>query len=90
MSDQYLMETIVYGSKVLNDLYMHGFIESCNEKVFLAFTKALQECSKMHYELYKAMENAKFYTCKNALESKIKQTKDKIDAEIQKQKGKEK
>ena len=80
MDDKYLMENLMYGSKVINDLYMHGFIESTNEKVFVCFTKALQDTSKMHYEIFKAMEDSGFYNMKNVEESKIKQTKEKLES----------
>lgn len=83
MGDKYLMENLMFGSKVINDLYMHGFIESTNDSVFAAFTKALQETSKMHQEIFKAMETAGFYTMKNIEESKIKQTKQKLESECQ-------
>lgn len=85
MDDKYLMENLMFGSKVINDLYMHGFIESKNEKVFVAFTKALQDTSKMHYEIFKAMETAGFYNMKNVEESKIKQTKQKLESSLEKE-----
>lgn len=85
MDDKYLMENLMFGSKVINDLYMHGFIESTNEKVFAAFTKALQDTSKMHYEIFKAMETAGFYNMKNIEESKIKQTKQKLESSLEKE-----
>ncbi len=79
MGDKYIMENLMFGSKVINDLYMHGFIESANEKVFTAFTKALQETAKMHQEIYKGMQNAGMYTIQNVDDTKIKQTKDKLE-----------
>lgn len=85
MDDKYLMENLMFGSKVINDLYMHGFIESTNEKVFVAFTKALQDTSKMHYEIFKAMENSGFYNMKNVEESKIKQTIQKLESSLEKE-----
>lgn len=83
MEDKYLMENLMYGSKVINDLYMHGFIESTNDKVFQVFTKALQETSKLHNEIFKAMESAGFYSTKNVEEQKIKQTKEKLEKSCQ-------
>ncbi len=80
MSDQYLMNHLMYGSKVINDLYMHGFIEATNEKVFVCFTKALQETSKMHNEIFKEMDNMGFYNMTNVDEKKIKQTKEKLES----------
>lgn len=79
MDDKYLMENIMYGSKVINDLYMHGIIEAANEPVYLAFSKAMQDTSKMHYEIYKAMETAGFYSISNVDANKIKQTREKLE-----------
>ncbi len=78
MEDKFLMENLLYGSKVINDLYMHGFIEASNDRIFQAFTKALQEASKLHNEIFKAMESAGFYNMTNVDEKKIEQTKDKL------------
>ncbi len=83
MEDKFLMDNLMYGSKVINDLYMHGFIESTNDKVFQAFTKALQETSKLHNEIFKAMESAGFYTISNVEDKKIQQTKDKLEKSCQ-------
>ena len=84
MNDKYLMENLMFGSKVINDLYMHGFIESTNEKVFTAFTKALQDTAKTHYDIFKAMESSGFYNMQNVEEKKIKQTKEKLECTCEK------
>lgn len=79
MDDKYLMENIMYGSKVINDLYLHGAMESANESINVVFLKALQETCKLHYELYKEMENAGFYTVCNVDASKIEKAKEKLE-----------
>lgn len=79
MEDKYLMENILYTSKVLNDLYLHGVIESSNEKVTLLFNKVIQETLKMHNEIYKAMETAGLYSSTNVDESKITKLKEKLE-----------
>ena len=84
MDDKYLMENIMYGSKTINDLYMHGYLEAANERVFTTFTKAIQDTAKMHYELFKAMETAGFYTMTNVEEKKIKETKEKLECTCEK------
>jgi spore coat protein CotF len=78
MEDKFLMENILYASKVLNDLYMHGVIESSNEEVASLFNKLSSDTLKMHNEIYKAMEEEGFYKVTNATEAKIKQTQDKL------------
>lgn len=89
MDDKYLMENIMFGSKVMNDLYLHGVMESSNEDVNVAFMKGLQETAKMHYELYKEMENAGFYTVSNVDSSKINQTKEKMECACSECEGKD-
>ena len=79
MDDKYLMENVMFGSKVINDLYMHGIIESANERVFVTFCKAMQDTSKMHYEIFKSMETAGFYTIQNVEQNKINQLKEKLE-----------
>ncbi len=79
MDDKFLMENLLYTSKVLNDLYMHGVIESSNEKVMQLFNKAISETLKMHNELYKGMENVGFYSVSSVDDSKIKETKKKLE-----------
>ncbi len=84
MDDKYLMENIMFGSKVINDLYMHGFIEAANERVFTTFCKAIQDTAKMHYEIFKGMETAGFYNMTNVDQNKIKQTKEKLECTCEK------
>ncbi len=79
MDDKYIMENLMFGSKVINDLFMHGIIESANEDVSVVFMKAMQEAAKMHYDIFKAMETAGFYTINNVDESKIKKLKTKLE-----------
>lgn len=79
MEDKYLMENVLYASKVLNDLYMHGVIESSNEKVMILFNKLITETLKMHNELYTAMKDAGIYTTSDVDHSKIEQTKEKLE-----------
>ena len=79
MEDKFLMENILYASKVINDLYMHGVIESSNEKVMDLFKKMISETLKMHNEIYEAMCNAGIYTVSNVDNEKINQTKEKLE-----------
>lgn len=79
MEDKYLMENMLYASKVINDLYMHGVIESSNDKVMTLFNKLIGETLKMHNELYKAMETAGMYSISNVEENKISKTKEKLE-----------
>ncbi len=82
MADKFLMEELLFGNKVITDLYLHGYIESSNELVRETFSKALNESLKNHTEIYEAMKKAGFYQVKDADESKIKQTKTKLKSSI--------
>lgn len=82
MEDKFLMEELLFGNKVITDLYLHGFIESSNEQVRDTFSKALNESLKNHTEIYEAMKNAGFYQVKDVEESKIKQTKTKLESSV--------
>ncbi len=81
MNDKYLMENVMFGSKVMGDLYLHGVMESTNETVNGAFNKALNETVKMHHDLFKEMETNGFYSLSNVDESKIKQKKKSLECE---------
>lgn len=78
MGDKYLMETILYGSKVINDLYMHASIEATNEKVVSLFHKVIHETLKLHHEIFQAMENAGLYSTTNVEEAKKIDMKQKL------------
>ncbi len=84
MTDKFLMENILYTSKVINDLYLHGVIESSNTEVMNLFNTLLKESLKMHNELYKAMENAKIYTTTNAEITKVNKVKQQIISSLKK------
>ncbi len=78
MNDKYLMETLIFSSKVINDLYLHGIIESANENVTVTFMKALQETLKCHTEIFNEMASQGFYTVENVEEQKITNLKNKL------------
>ena len=79
MNDKFLMENLLYTSKVLNDLYMHGVIESSNEKMMILFNKVIGETLKMHNDIYKSMQEAGFYSISNVDKNKIEQMKQKLE-----------
>lgn len=79
MNDKYLAENVMFGHKVVSDLLLHGTIESKNEKVYLAFAKALSEVLKMHNEFFKEMEKCGFYSISNIAESQIKEKKKSLE-----------
>ena len=79
MGDKYLMETILYSSRVLNDLYLHASIEASNEKIVSLFHKVINETLKLHNDVFQAMVNAGFYSLTNVDESKILEMKQKLE-----------
>lgn len=79
MEEKFLMENVLFANRVINDLYLHGTMESSNDSVMNAFYKGIQETLKMHNELYKAMAEAGFYQVQNITEDKISQTLSKLE-----------
>lgn len=82
MEDKFLMEQLLYGNKVITDLYLHGVIESNCDEVRNAFEKNLNEALKLHTEIFKAMQNANFYNLSTVQPSKIEQTKTKLTKSV--------
>lgn len=82
MQDKFLMEQLLNGSKVITDLYLHGYIESSNEDVQNTFLKALNEALELHTKTYTAMKNENFYTISNVEKSKIQKTQNKLEKSV--------
>ncbi len=78
MNDKLLMEQILYSSKVINDLLMHGVIEASNDKIMVLYNKAINNTLKLHNDIYKAMEKASFYVTNNVKEDEILKLKNKL------------
>lgn len=84
MQDKFLMEQLLNGSKVITDLYLHGYIEASNEKVQNVFLSVLNKALNLHTKIFKAMENEQFYSINNIEKSKIEKTASKLEKSVNK------
>ena len=82
MEDKFLMEQLLYGNKVITDLYLHGYIESNCDEVRNAFDKSLNEALELHTDIYEAMKKAEFYNVTTVEQNKITMTKDKLEKSV--------
>jgi spore coat protein CotF len=71
MEDKFLMEGLLWDTKVLIDLCMHGSIESSTKDVHETFLVALKDVLQMQHEIYQAMSEMGFYTTTEVEQSKI-------------------
>ncbi len=87
MEDKMLMEGILWDTKVIIDLCMHGSIESATKEVHEMFVSALKDVLQMQHEIYQAMSDMGWYTTCNVEQTKIDQVKDKFKTFVE-QEGK--
>ncbi len=78
MDDRNLMENLLLTTKGVCDLYLHGCIESSNEKVKTAFSQALDQTLKMQKDIYSKMEANGWYPKEQAEQQQIDKTKNKF------------
>lgn len=78
MEDKMLMEGLLWDTKVLADLCLHGSIESSNENVHKTFLLALQDVMCMQNDIYNVMSKNSWYTTEEVEEDKILQAKQKF------------
>lgn len=78
--DKYLLEGLLWDTKVLSDLCLHGTIESSTPEVHSLFESSLKDILTMQNEIYKKMEENGFYQVTQVEKTKIMETKSKFDA----------
>lgn len=78
MEDKMLMEGLLWDTKVLADLCMHGSIESGSKEVHESFLVALKDVLQMQHEIYNIMSEMGFYTTAEVEQSKIDKVKQKF------------
>lgn len=83
MNDKLLMENILYSSKVINDLLMHGVIEASNDKIMVLYNKAISNTLKLHNEIFKTLKDASLYEVNNAPKDKIEKLKNKLSTLVE-------
>ena len=87
MEDKMLMEGLLWDTKVLADLCLHGSIESGTKEVHEAFLNSLKDTLQMQHEIYETMSEMGFYTTCVVEDSKLSKTKQKF-ATFAEQEGK--
>lgn len=85
MQDKMLMEGLLWDTKVVSDLCMHGAIESSTKEVHEAFLVALKEVLAMQHEIYKLMSDEGWYTADTVSQTKLDQAIEKFRKLVEKE-----
>lgn len=78
MEDKMLMEGLLWDTKVLADLCLHGSIESSTKEVHESFLIALKDVLQMQNDIYNLMSNEGWYQTEAVEKTKIEQAKQKF------------
>lgn len=79
MNDRLLMENILLVLKSTVEVYVHGSLESSNEKVHKVLKNNLDEIIKMQDETYKKMTENGWYMVENIQAKEINKTLKKLN-----------
>lgn len=85
MEDKMIMEGILWDTKVLSDLCLHGSIESGTKEVHEIFFGALKDILSMQHELYTIMSNEGWYQTSDAPQKNVDQVKQKFSTFFEKE-----
>ena len=85
MQDKMLMEGLLWDTKVMGDLCLHGSIESATKEVHEAFLVALKDTMAMQHEIYKLMSDEGWYTTDTVSGSKLDQAIQKFSKLVEKE-----
>lgn len=77
-NDRAVMEGLLMLEKGACDLYMHGAIESSDERVLSSFSSALHQSLQMQNQIYMAMKERGWYEPTNAPRDSIVSLKRKF------------
>lgn len=81
MNDRAIMENILLLEKGACDLYMHGAIESSDERVFSSFSSALHQSLQLQNQIYTNMRERDWYAPEAVDREKIKKLKQRFSAQ---------
>ena len=73
MQDKMLMEGLLWDTKVMGDLTLHGSIESATKEVHEAFLVALKDMMSMQHEIYQLMSEEGWYSTDTVSQTKLDQ-----------------
>ncbi len=73
-----ILEGLLWDTKVLADLCLHGSIESGTEGVHETFLIGLKEILTMQHEIYLTMQEQGWYTTENVEAKKLEDAQNKF------------
>ena len=81
MTDRQRMEDLLINTKSACDLYLHGTIESADERIHTVFDSALKNSLDMQNTIYQKMAHLGWYPASQAEPRQIRQVAQKFQAE---------
>ena len=85
MEDKMLMEGLLWDTKVLADLCLHGTIESSSANVHEMFLTGLKEVLHMQHEIYQLMSEEGWYSTDTVSQTKLDQVIQKFSKLVEKE-----
>lgn len=85
MQDKMLMEGLLWDTKVLSDLCLHGSIESATKEVHETFLGALKDILGMQHDIYKLMSDEGWYRADVVSQSKLDEAIQKFRKLVEKE-----
>ena len=85
MDNKTMLEGILWDLKVMGELTLHGTIESGTEEVNKVFQNSLIDILHLQNDLYTLMSEENMYETNTVSETKIAKTKNKFNAELEKE-----
>lgn len=79
MTDQVLLDSYLLLLKSTVEVYVHGTLESSNEKVHNLLKKCLDNTLSMQYDTYNEMADCGWYNIKNVSDDIIEKTINKLN-----------
>lgn len=84
MDNKTMLEGILWDLKCLSDLFVHGTIESADNKVVRDnFLDSLNSVLEMQENLYTLMSEENMYKVTSVSETKIKNTREKFNENLE-------
>jgi len=81
MTDRQRMEDLLINTKSACDLYLHGTLESSDERIHAIFDSALKNSLDMQKTIYQKMSEQGWYPAAQADSRQIRQVAQKFQAE---------
>lgn len=85
MDNKTMLEGILWDLKVMGELTLHGTIESSTPEINKVFQNSLIDILNLQNDLYTLMSEENMYETSTVSETKIAKTKNKFNAELEKE-----